>query len=92
MRLPEGHIGPSDVVWMEKKIEKKFGENKAFTQYVKAILGIMIVLIIIVSVAVPVVQAALTSANLTGPAKTISDLYPLFMVLVGLILLVGVMA
>jgi len=72
-----------------KKTTKKVGENRAFTQYVAAFIGIMIVAIIAVSVTIPTVTDAITNANLSGTTKTVIDQVPLMIGIAVLMLVVG---
>jgi dTDP-4-amino-4,6-dideoxygalactose transaminase len=74
----------------EEKMEEFVGNEKAFsTSLVGAALGIVILAIVVLDVAVPVVNDAITSANLTGTNATIANLIPMFLVL-GLFVMVAV--
>lgn len=59
------------------------------TSLVGAALGIVILAIIVLDVAIPVVQDAIATANLTGTTLTIANLIPMFFVL-GLFVMVAV--
>ena len=65
-------------------------DRRAFsTSLVGAALGIVILAIIVLDVAIPVVQDAIATANLTGTTLTIANLIPMFFVL-GLFVMVAV--
>ena len=59
--------------------------------YIGAIIGSVIAVIIMVTVAYPVIKATVDnqSATATGTTKTILDLLPLFVVIGALVLVVG---
>lgn len=58
---------------------------------VGTIIGIVILAVVLVTAGIPVVTDSLTAANLSGTTKTISDQYPVFLALLGLVAIAGVM-
>jgi E3 ubiquitin-protein ligase DOA10 len=58
---------------------------------VGVIIGIVILAVVLVTAGIPVVSDSLTSANLSGTTKTITDQYPTFLALLGLVAIAGVM-
>lgn len=53
------------------------------------VVTLVIGIIMLINVALPTVQDSASTANVTGTASTILDLYPLFIVLGGFLLIVG---
>jgi hypothetical protein len=52
---------------------------------VRFLIGIMVALIVLLAVLLPVISDVTSSLGLTGPAKTVADLFPLLLVVAGLI-------
>lgn len=63
------------------------GNERAQTNLVGLVMGLLFAGIVIVQVFIPVMNDAISSANLSGTTKTIVDLVPLF---AGLLLLVAI--
>lgn len=59
----------------------------AMTDY---LVGIMVAIIILIAVVLPTVKLVVSDAGLTGAAKTIGDLFPLLLVVGGLLLVVSI--
>lgn len=55
------------------------------------IIGIVILSVVLVTAGIPVVTESLTAANLNGTTGTITDQYPTFLALLGLVAIAGVM-
>lgn len=53
------------------------------------VVALVIGIIMLINVALPTVQDSASTANVTGTASTILDLYPLFIVLGGFLLIVS---
>jgi hypothetical protein len=62
------------------------GSRKA---QIGGIIGIVVGIIMIVAVAIPVVQTTITNQAFTGTTKTITDLFPVFLAIGGLVLVAG---
>ena len=56
---------------------------------VYALIGIMVAVIVGVSVTIPTIASAITTANLTGTTATIVNLLPLMIAIVLLVAIVG---
>lgn len=56
---------------------------------VGGIIALVIGIILVVSVAIPVVQNAVTSGNFSGTTKTITDLFVVLLAIGGLVLIAG---
>lgn len=56
---------------------------------VGGVVGIVIGIIMLINVLLPTTQDSVSTANVTGTASTILDLYPLFIVLGGFLLIVS---
>ena len=65
------------------------GADRAQTSISNLFVGIMIASIIGLSVAIPVINDAISNGNLTGTSATIANLLPLFVVLLLLMALAG---
>lgn len=75
---------------LKKGMRTFVDDVKAFsTSLVGAALGIVILAIVVLDIAVPVIQNAITSANLTGTSLIIANLIPMFLIL-GLFVMVAV--
>lgn len=75
---------------LNQKVKKFKNDLRAFsTSLVGAALGIVILAIVVLDIAVPVIQNAITSANLTGTSLIIANLIPMFLIL-GLFVMVAV--
>ena len=56
---------------------------------VGGVVSLVIAIIMLLNVAVPTSAQAVSDANLTGTSATIANLYPLFLVIAGLLFIVG---
>lgn len=72
-------------------LEIEVRENKAFTQYVGAFVGIMVVIIIAVAVVIPTVTDVINNANLTGTTAVVLGIVPLLIGVAVVLLVVGLM-
>jgi len=58
---------------------------------VSQLIGLMVVILILVLAVIPTVIDAITEANVSGATGTILDLIPLFLGILGLIVVAGAM-
>lgn len=65
--------------------EKKYVANKG-AGMVGTIIGLVVAIIVLVAVAIPVSQEVIDAANLTGTTATVVELIPLFLGLLGLLM------
>jgi threonine/homoserine/homoserine lactone efflux protein len=70
---------------LNKEVSKEHQFNSGQMAGVQAVLGIVILLIVIIVVALPVITTAISNAALTGTTKTIADVIPIFIILMGLV-------
>ncbi len=69
---------------LDKEVPKEYTANKGVAM-VSNLLGLVIFIIVLVAVAIPVTSAAITSANLTGTTATVVGYIPLFLGILGLV-------
>lgn len=67
----------------------KLGKT-GFAGLLYLILSIVIGLVLIMVVAIPVTQGAITAANLSGTNSTVANVIPTFLIIGGLVLAAGV--
>jgi hypothetical protein len=73
---------------LEKSIGKEYKENSGYT-IVSGIVGLVVAVIVIVAVAIPISDAVISNANLSGTTEIVVGYIPLFMGLVALVLTVS---
>ncbi|MDD3906564.1 MAG: hypothetical protein PHS46_08625 [Candidatus Omnitrophica bacterium] len=66
-------------------MEKTYVANKG-AGMVSTIIGLVVAIIVLVAVAIPVTTEIIDSANLTGTTATVVGLMPLFLGLLGLLM------
>ena len=58
---------------------------------VQVVIGLVILEIVIIVVGVPVIDEAISDASFTGTTKTIAEVIPVLMILMGLVAIAGAM-
>ena len=69
---------------LDKEVSKEYTANKGVAM-VSNLLGLVIFIIVLVAVAIPVTTAAIDAANLTGTTATVTGYIPLFLAILGLV-------
>ena len=64
--------------------------NKGFTQYVQAFIGLMIVAIIAISVTIPTIATAISTASLDANTLAVVNIVPLMVAVAVLMLVVSI--
>lgn len=73
---------------LERNVEKRFGSNRG-ASLASALVGLIIGIILSVGVAIPITQATVTDANLTGVSATVVGFLPVFVALIPMMLCVA---
>jgi len=69
-----------------------FAKNKkGVTNLIATFIGLAIVIVIVVQTVIPIINDAINSANLTGPAATLLQLVPFLIVVVLVLIIVSLM-
>jgi peptidoglycan biosynthesis protein MviN/MurJ (putative lipid II flippase) len=67
------------------------GKKKGMQTITGAMMGLLVVIIILVVVVLPITISTLAASQFTGTTKTVTDLFPVLLAIVGLVLIVGYM-
>jgi hypothetical protein len=70
---------------LDIEVEKQYKANKG-AGMVGTIIGLVVAIIVLVAVAIPVTNQVIADANLTGTTATVVGLIPLFLGLLGLLM------
>jgi hypothetical protein len=74
---------------LDKGIEKKYKDNSGAGSMVSGLIGLFVAIVVIVAIGIPITNAVIATANLTGMPATIVGFLPLFLGLVALVVTVG---
>ena len=67
---------------LEKEISKEFEGNAGNINFVAALVGLMVAILVGVTVVIPSVDTAIVESNITGTTKTVVQLIPIVVAVV----------